>query len=89
MAKGRHRLARGQAPAVPRRTVDIVDMRTLLWHSLTPDAAAAGRGPRGRYIALCGVEFLPAAMVEPGRGNCLPCRSFRVFIPSQRSGDGR
>lgn len=42
-------------------------------HFLTHDALAAGRRAKGRYIALCGVEVLPAALVDPERGVCTSC----------------
>ncbi|MGH3684531.1 MAG: hypothetical protein ACRDRU_24015 [Pseudonocardiaceae bacterium] len=74
----RHRLVkrRGSTPRRRVRVVDMVDRRTRVTHLMTPDAAEAGHSPGGRYLALCGAELTPAAMVEPGCGYCLPCRSF-------------
>ncbi len=66
----------------------MADIRTVLTHLMTPDAAAAGRGPTSRYLALCGAELIPAAREEPGRGSCLPCLS-SYQTPSQRSADTR
>lgn len=63
------------------RTVEVVDARTLGSHLLAPDALAAGRLPKGRYIALCGQDVLPTSFVEPGRGRCSSC----VSVPAQRS----
>lgn len=71
---------RAVAPA-RRRTVKMVDARDLTVHQLTLDAAAAGRLPEGRYVAVCGRDILPAALVEPGNRYCQAC----VVIPAQRS----
>jgi hypothetical protein len=73
----KHRLTR-RRDSTPQRTVrmvEMVDRRTRVTHLLTPDAAEAAHGPGGRYLALCGAELIPAAMVEPGCGYCLPCLS--------------
>lgn len=67
-------------------TVELVDASTLVAHELTPDAFAAGRGPTGRYVALCGADVLPAAVEEPGRG---PCGQCHAKLPIQRSGVSR
>jgi hypothetical protein len=48
----------------------------LVTRDVTPDRW-------GRYAAVCGVDVLPAAMVDPGRGFCEPCRA--ASIPTQRS----
>ncbi len=55
--------------------IELAGARTLLRHELAPGALAAGRGPRGGYVALCGADVLPAAMEEPGgaaAGRALP-----------------
>lgn len=74
---GRHRLAT-KRPRIPRHrrplNIDMVEVESLLAHRLTPDAAAVGRGPGGRYLAVCGAEVIPAALEEPGRGYCQRCR---------------
>ena len=72
---GRHRLRRRHQVrhAAPPRAVEVVDARTLMGHVLTLDALSAGRVPEGRYIALCGMDVLPACLVEPGAGRCLDC----------------
>jgi hypothetical protein len=62
------------------RAIEVVDARTLTTHCLSMDALAAGRLPKGRYIARCGQDVLPASLAEPGRNNCLSC----IPIPSQR-----
>ncbi|MGH3753107.1 MAG: hypothetical protein ACRDRP_10485 [Pseudonocardiaceae bacterium] len=67
---------------------DMADIRTVLAHLVTPDAAAAGRGPTGRYLALCAAELIPAAREEPGHGYCQPCLSSHQ-TPSQRPRDTR
>lgn len=83
MAK-RRRLDR-RRPTLRRRCfIDMVDVRSLLTHLMTPDAAAAGL--RGRYIALCGADVIPASLTEPGQGRCEPCVRISVSIPNQRSG---
>ncbi len=82
---GRHRRSKRARQTLPRRTVELVDARDGQAHHLTPDAIAAGRGARGRYFALCGVEVLPAALVDPGSGRCSSCTS----VPDQRSRKSR
>lgn len=77
---GKHRLA-GRRP----RTVEVVDAGTDQAHLLTLDALAAGRGAEGRYVALCGADVLPAALVAPPRQRCRSC----PFVPAQRSGVSR
>lgn len=80
---GRHSLKTRRAERTARRrTVEVVDVRTFTAHVLTQDALAAGRLPKGRYIALCGREVLPAGLTEPGNGRCSSC----VAIPAQRAG---
>ena len=79
---GKHRLKSLRAEHTARqRAVELVDACTLTAHFLTLDALAAGRLPKGCYIALCGQDVLPASLAEPGRGRCLLCTS----VPSQRS----
>jgi hypothetical protein len=71
---GKHSFAGYQPPRIPR-AIEMVDASNLVTHFLTPDAVDAGRRPPGDYIALCGVNVVPAALVEPGNGRvCLPCR---------------
>lgn len=84
---GRHRLRGRRVQRTSRhRAIEVVDARTLTAHFLTDDALAAGRLPKGRYIALCGQEVLPASLTESGHSRCPSC----VSIPSQRSTlDGR
>jgi hypothetical protein len=78
---GKHRLKSRRAEYTARqRAVELVDARTLTARFLTMDALAAGRLPKGRYIALCGHDVLPASLAEPGRGRCLLC----IPIPTQR-----
>ena len=80
---GRHRFkGRSVVQRTARhRAIEVVDARTLTAHFLSVDALAAGRLPKGRYIARCGQEVLPASLAEPGRNRCLSC----VPIPGQRS----
>jgi hypothetical protein len=79
---GKHRLKgrRVVQRTARHRTIEVVDACTLTAHLLTVDALAAGRLPKGRYIARCGQEMLPASLAEPGRNRCPSC----VPIPSQR-----
>ncbi len=68
------------------RTIDMVDASNLVTHFLTPDAVDAGRRPHGKYVALCGVNVVPAALVEPGNGYyCLPCRQVRCQATTTRN----
>lgn len=87
MAKAKHRLLRRRHRLTPRRRclVDMVDIRSLVMHLVTPDAAAAGLRGKGRYIALCGADVIPASLTEPGRFRCEPCLWQSVSVPSQRS----
>jgi len=57
---GRHRRADHRARRA--RAVEMADARTGTAHFLTIDAAAEGL-PRGQYVAICGEEVLPAALV--------------------------
>ncbi len=70
---GRRRRSKRTRHTAPRRTVELVDARSGTAHFLTHNALAAGRGAKGRYFALGGVEVLPAALVDPGRGVCPSC----------------
>jgi hypothetical protein len=74
---GKHRLRgrRAETTAPRRRAVEVIDAQTFTAHFLTIDALAAGRHPRGRYIALCGQDVLPASLTEPGNGRCSSCVS--------------
>lgn len=65
-----------------RRPVELVDARTKTAHFLTLDAYDEGlHSPGVGYVALCGAEVAPAAMVEPGQGYCWPCRSAIYSAP--------
>lgn len=80
---GRHRLRNRRVQHTSQhRAVEVVDACTLTAHFLTRDALAAGRLPKGRYIARCGEDVLPPSFVELGSSRCPSC----VSIPSQRSG---
>ena len=83
---GRHSKVRHRNQVAPRGMVEMVDIRTGQNHLVTPDAAAVGRRAPNRYLALCGADVLPAALIDPGTGYCWSCRT---SIPSQRSSDAR
>jgi hypothetical protein len=51
-----------------------VDALTKLAHLVSPDELVTGH-QRGKFVALCGVRFLAASLVEPGRGRCAGCWS--------------
>lgn len=73
---GKHsKVQRHTRQVVLRGMVEMVDIRTGDNHLLTPDAAAAGRMAPYHYLALCGADIVPAALIDPGTGYCLPCRS--------------
>lgn len=73
---GRHSKVRHRTrQMVPKGMVEMVDIRTGDHHLLTLEAAAAGQQTPNRYLAVCGAEIIPAALVDPGRGYCWPCRS--------------
>jgi len=79
---GKHWLKSLRAEHAARhRAVELVDARTLTAHLLTDAAIAAGQLAKGRYIALCGQDVLPASLAEPGRSRFPSC----IWIPSQRS----
>jgi hypothetical protein len=63
-----------------RHAVEMVDARTGTAHFLTIDAAADGL-PRGQYVAICGEEVLPAALVAREARYCRLCAP----LPVQRS----
>ena len=83
---GKHSKPRHRArQLVWKGMIEMVDIHTGDSHLLTPDAAAAGRRAPHRYLARCGTEIIPAALVDPGTGRyCGPCRS--STIPAQRPG---
>ena len=49
---------------VPRGIVEMVDVQTGDNHLLTLEAASAGQRAPNRYLTLCGVEIIPAALVD-------------------------
>jgi hypothetical protein len=80
---GRHRLtSRRTEHTALRRAVEVVDAHTFAARFLTNKTLAAGRHPKGRDIALCGQDVLPASLAEAGRGRRPSC----ISIPTQRSG---
>lgn len=78
-SRARHKHAEHAAPS--GRTVEVVDARSGMAHHLTSDAYTAGLHPRGSYIALCGLEVLPASLAAPPEGRCRSC----VWVPRQRT----
>ena len=52
--------------------IELVDALTTVVHQVSAEELVSGR-QRGNYQARCGVRFLAASMVEPGRGRCLGC----------------
>lgn len=90
----KHRLLRRRHRLTPWRRclVDMVDIRSLVMHLLTPDAAAAGLRGNGRYIAVCGADVIPASLPSldvsaASRACCGPPRS-RVNGPGREVGAG-
>ena len=77
---GRHSKQRHQQTQ-RRRTVETVELvdTTGTAHLLTADAAADGYSG-GRYIAVCGGDVLPAALVAREARYCPLCP-----VPTQRS----
>jgi hypothetical protein len=53
--------------------MEMVEIRNGHKHLLTLDAAAAGQQATGQYRTLCGVDILPAALVDPGTDYCWTC----------------
>jgi hypothetical protein len=82
--KARHRLPgrHETTTRVVQRTIEMVDTAGTA-HFLTIDAAADGR-PRGRYVAMCGEDVLPAALVARESRYCKLCAP----IPTQERSRG-
>ena len=80
----RRRAAKHRLQPPVRRMVAMVDISGEV-HLLTPDAAAAGVSGQSRYVAVCGANVVPAALIDPRQRYCWPCRSTTSGIPSQRS----
>lgn len=72
----RARIFRQWKPCRPG--IEVVDARTRVAHRVDPDDLLAGR-QHGDYQALCGAQFLVASMVDPGQGQCQPCREQAVL----------
>ncbi|MGQ0716901.1 MAG: hypothetical protein ACT4NP_06205 [Pseudonocardiales bacterium] len=77
---GRHRPGRR---VITKRTTttQVVDISGQA-HLLTDTAMTTGRGAKGRYVALCGTEVLPAALVAAPEGYCRSCHA--ATVPTQR-----
>jgi len=54
--------------------IELVDALTKVAHQVSVEELSSGR-QRGNHQARCGVRFLAASMVEPGRGRCPGCVS--------------
>ena len=60
---GKHSLKTRRVQHTSRhRAIEVVDAHTLTAHFLTMEALDAGRLPKGRYIACCGQDVLPASL---------------------------
>jgi hypothetical protein len=72
--RGRWRLWSAPAVAPVQRLpgVEVVYTETKLAHQVSPDELVAGH-QRGEFVAVCGARFLPASLVESGRGRCREC----------------
>jgi hypothetical protein len=82
--KARHQLPRRHETArVVQRTIEMVD-HTGTAHFLTLTAAESGL-PRGRYVAICGEDLVPAALVAREARYCRLCAP----VPAQRSRGSR
>jgi hypothetical protein len=77
-ASHRSRWRRSSAPPVVTVQrlpgIEVVDAQTGMAHQVSAEELRAGRA-RWEYEALCGVRFLAASMLEPGRGRCSRCAS--------------
>lgn len=56
-----------------RTAIPLVDAHTLTAHYLTDEALAAGRRGAGRYVALCGLDVLPASLTVAEVDHCRRC----------------
>lgn len=54
-------------------TVGCTDGSTGIAHRITAETFSAGHRAREPYIALCGVEVLPARLTVPARYHCPVC----------------
>lgn len=72
---GRHKRRAGSVPLVAARprAIALTDALSHTAHWVTDDAAAAGRRSGGRYVAVCGLEVLPASLTTPERSYCSSC----------------
>lgn len=85
---GRHRSTAhrpGFTVRRPPRLVELVEAVTSTTHLITLDALAAGRKGRGRYIAVCGADVIPHALVAPPGPPCRTCRACTVPTPRRSS----
>ncbi|MGH4003467.1 MAG: hypothetical protein ACRDSO_05085 [Pseudonocardiaceae bacterium] len=64
-------------------TTEVVDISGQA-HLLTDTAMTAGRRGGGRYVALCGTEVLPAALVAAPESHCRTCHAATVPTPRRR-----
>ncbi|HEY6422508.1 MAG TPA: hypothetical protein VIY28_04510 [Pseudonocardiaceae bacterium] len=72
--KHKRRAASVHPVASGPRVILLTDARSRTAHRVTDDAAAAGRrSGGGRYVAVCGIEVLPASLATPERTHCSPC----------------
>ncbi|MBV8540392.1 MAG: hypothetical protein JO364_20080 [Pseudonocardiales bacterium] len=67
---GRGRRAR---TPIPGCIIGFADGLTGISHSVTEEAFAVGRRERGRYVAVCGAQVLPARLTVPARYHCPAC----------------
>ena len=59
-------------PVLWQPGIELVDALTKVAHQVSAEELVSGR-QRGIYQARCGVRFLAASMVEPGRSRCPGC----------------
>lgn len=73
---GKHKRRAASVPLVAARprAIALTDALSHIAHRVTDDAAAAGRrSGGGRYVAVCGIEVLPASLTTPERAHCSSC----------------
>lgn len=71
---GQHRAQQTGHRTLRRQQANpIVDARTLTAHRVTDEAFAAGRRAHGRYVALCGIDVLPASLTVAEVRYCRRC----------------
>ena len=72
-----------------RRLMEMTDGLTGTAHRVTDHAFAMGRRAGGRYVAVCGLQILPASLTASERGHCPTCEWDSQLAQNARGHDPR